>query len=69
MEPNVNIGQFIRSHPDHVVSAGPSGIGYSVKTKNKYGKGVGPAITALSLDELTDLLDAEDEGLRQRSSL
>ena len=50
----LNIGRFIEDHPGHVIES-PRGIGYQARRK-KRGRAVGPAVYALTLDELAGLI-------------
>jgi hypothetical protein len=59
-EYGLNVGQFIRDHPDHVVTAGTNGSGYSAQRRGSWGKGTGPRVSALTLDELAELIGQQE---------
>lgn len=51
-EYGLNVGRFIRDHPDWVVVAGFEGVGYCAQRRDGHGHGAGPRVSALTLDEL-----------------
>lgn len=59
MEPyGLNIGRFIREHPQWVIQAGPYGSGWSARRKDDAGRPGGQRLTALTLDDLAAQLAA-----------
>lgn len=51
-EYGLNVGRFLRDHPDHVLTEGDGGFGYRAWLKDGEGRAYGSALEALTLDEL-----------------
>jgi hypothetical protein len=58
----LNVGRFIQDHRDHVITAGFEGFGFTARRRDAQGRASGPAVTALTLDELAALLEADECG-------
>jgi hypothetical protein len=54
----LNVGQFLRDHPQWVITAGPEGSGYTARRKDALGRPGGPRYSALTLDELAAKIGA-----------
>jgi hypothetical protein len=52
-----NVGRFKADHPGVVLLAGRGGFGYTAQQGDDRGRGAGPKVTALTLDELHTLLE------------
>lgn len=52
----LNVGRFIADHPAYVITAGPFGSGYAARRRDRRGE----KLTALTLDQLADLIRRED---------
>ncbi len=53
----LNVVQFLKDHQDWVISPGFEGVGYSAQRPDDAGRGAGPRVEALTLDELATLLE------------
>jgi hypothetical protein len=49
---DLDVGRFLREHPDTTLQAGPGGSGYRAQRRDGRGRGVGVSVIALTLDEL-----------------
>jgi hypothetical protein len=56
----LNIGRFIREHPEWVIQAGPYGSGYSARRKDGAGRPAGQRLTALTIDDLAAQMAAPE---------
>lgn len=67
MEPyGLNIGRFIADHRERwVITAAPYGGGFAARWRNPAGRPRGQAFTALTLDQLSEILERE-QARRQR---
>jgi hypothetical protein len=59
-EYGLNVSRWKADHPDHVLLAGPYGTGFTARRKDRWGRGRGGPVTALTLDELAALLARQD---------
>ena len=53
----LNVGEWMRAYPDYILQGGFEGFGYVCWRRNKLGRPSGQGISALSLDELADVID------------
>ena len=56
-----NVARFLADHPRHVLAAGDGGCGYTAQRKDASGRGTGPKVHGLSLDELAGRLETAQE--------
>jgi hypothetical protein len=53
----LNVGEWMRAYPEYILQGGFEGFGYVCWRRNELGRSSGPSISALSLDELADVID------------
>jgi hypothetical protein len=56
-EYGLDVGKWIKDHPDYVLKSGFEGMGFTARRRNEQGRPVGGPIAALTLDELAALVD------------
>jgi hypothetical protein len=57
LEYGLNVGKWIKDHPEYLLQGGFEGLGFTARRRNEQGRAVGSLITALTLDELAALVD------------
>jgi hypothetical protein len=57
LEYGLNVGKWIKDHPEYLLQSGFEGLGFTAKRRNEQGHAVGSPVTAMTLDELAALVD------------
>ncbi len=57
LEYGLNVGKWIKDHPEYHLQGGFEGLGFTAKRRNEQGQAVGSPVTAMTLDELAALVD------------
>jgi hypothetical protein len=57
LEYGLNVGKWIKDHPEYLLQSGFEGLGFTAKRRNEQGQAVGNPVTAMTLDELAALVE------------